>query len=262
MSIDKISDMITANRLFTETLVRAVKGFGLITSFRQIASKSSPDYDFWRVLTDALLNDPDYKGILRPIDPNSPKIPNMSRVADHAAQQEIATFGVAIDAASLIFAHSILDDVALQYCRVTSIVSPSTWEPFVAKKTVTLEEVGKEDYQSLLTAKIRDSLNKLERESLLTKVDKVFQICQPKADFKPIRGFSFDSSRLENLDGLRHAIIHVTGPVHRLPKGDDDLHFMKMCVLYLMKLVQHCFGVALDRELIERMGAEPVPAAE
>ena len=257
MAIDKTSDMNAANRLFTQTFLRALKGFGLISSFRRIASKSSPDHDFWRVSMDALLNDPDYEGILVPIDPNSPKVPNMSRIAESAAHLDMDNFGVAIDAASLIFAHSILDDVALQYCRVTSIVSPSSWEPFVAAKTVPLEKVGKEDYQTLLTAKIRDSLKQLERESLLTKVDKVFQICRPKPDFKPIRAFSFDRSRLESLDGLRHAIIHVTGPVHRLPKGDEDLHFMNLCAIYLMCLVNHCFGVTMPAELIEHESRTP-----
>ena len=251
MSTSETSDMSTATRLFTETFMRSIKGFGVISSFRRIASLSTKSsvnqiHDDWRVIMDALLTDPDYKGILVPIDPHAPKVPNLSRIASLAAELELDNFGLAVDAASLVFAHSILDDAALQFCRVTSIVSPSSWEPFVVNKTVRLEEVRNENYQSLLTAKIEDSLKKLERESILTKFDKVFQICRPQADFKPIKGFSFDRSRLADLDRLRNAIIHETGPVQRLPKGDDDLHFMKMCSVYLMTLVNHCFGVKMD----------------
>jgi len=264
MSTSETSDMSTATKLFTEASLRTVRGFGLISSFRRIASlrlESSVNqiYDDWRVSMDALLTDPDYEGILVPIDPNATKLPNMSRIARQAAELEMDNFGVAVDAACLVFAQSILDDAALQYCRVTSIVSPSSWEPFVINRTVKLEDVRNENYQSLLTAKIEDSLNKLERESLLMKFEKVFQICQPKPDFKPIKGFSFDRSRLESLDRLRHAIIHQTGPVQRLPKGDDDLHFMKLCAVYLMSLVHHCFGVKVDlREPVEPgMGVEP-----
>ncbi len=205
---------------------------------------------------DALVYDPDFEGILVPIDPHSPKTAISSKTVAVAAQSEMETFRVAVDAASLVFAHSILDDAALQYCRVTSIVAPSSWEPFVFNKPVKLEEVRKESYQKLLMAKISDALKKLERESLLTKFNKVFQICQPKPDFKPIRGFSFDRSRLEELDTLRHEIIHETGPVRPLPRGDDDLDFLKMCAFHLMRMVTHCFGVTWNEELIERIARE------
>jgi hypothetical protein len=259
MPMDETSDINTATRVFTETFIRTMKGFGLISSFRAIANlglKSSSDqiHNYWRGMMDALVYDPDFKGILTPIDPDSPIKRISSRTVAVAAQLEMKNFGVAVDAASLIFAHSILDDAALQYCRVTSIVAPSSWEPFMANKPVSLEEVRKESYQNLLKAKIEDSLKKLERDSLLTKINKAFQICQPRSDFQPIRGFSFDRNRLKNLDRFRNAIIHETGPVHSLPKGDDDLFFMSQCAVYLMAMVHHCFGVTMPEELIEQLG--------
>ena len=103
------------------------------------------------------------------------------------AQQQ--SFSAAVDAASLVFAHSILDDAAFQYCRVTAIVSPSSWEPFVLKQKVNLEETRNNEYESLLKQKIEGYLGNLERESLMTKSQKLFEICKPKPDFKPIRGF-------------------------------------------------------------------------
>jgi hypothetical protein len=250
-------DLNAATKLFTNTLMRSLKGFGLISSFRVIASMkmqscSSDLRDHWTMFMHELDTNPDYKGILVDVNPNVPRTPNWARIGETFAQEELKNFLLAIDAASLAFAHSILDDAALQYCRVTAIVSPDSWESLVDDKQIKLREVKNHSYDSLLRQKIDDHLDKLERESLKWKIRRLFEICKPDSNFRAIKGFSYDENRLESLDELRHSIIHGPGPVQRLPAGDDDLHFMKLCALYLMMLVNHRFGIRFDEAQLDR----------
>jgi hypothetical protein len=242
-------------RVFTETSWRSVMGFAHISLFRRIAnigleSSYSQLHAEVAQLFYALETDPDFAGIIKTLEPKKPLKPGWSlrlvaSSADPAVQQQQQSFSVAVDAASLVFAHSILDDAAFQYCRVTAIVSPSSWEPFVLEKQVKLRETRDSNYESLLKQKVEGYLGKLERESLVTKSQKLFEICKPKPDFKPIREFSYDSNRLERLDQLRHDIVHGAGPVTGLPNGDDDVLFMKQCGLYLMSLVKESFDVQI-----------------
>jgi hypothetical protein len=209
--------------------------------------------DEWILLMHEVETNPAYKGILVPISPEAPKVSDWSRVADTLTQAQTKDFSVALDAASLVFAHSILDDAAFQYCRVTAMVSQSSWERFALDKKIKLGEARDQDYGSLLAQKTEEYLNKLERESLLLKIGKLFEVCQPDADFKPMGVYSYDKERLENLDKLRHSIVHGSGPVHRLPNGDDDIQFMDLTAMYLMMLVNARFGVQIEEGELDRI---------
>jgi len=255
-SLSHVADMSAATKLFSEAFLRSLKGFAMVFEFRRIAciGLKSSFSDLLAYVTQLLYDletNPDFAGIIVSIDPNVPPRPGWSRrivatSADYLVRQQQQSFSVAVDAASLVFAHSILDDAALQYCQVTAMVSPSSWEQLVLEKKVQLRDVRSNDYENLLKRSIQDYIDKLERESLITKSQKLFEVCRPEREFQPIMGFSYDRGRLEGLDRLRHDIVHGAGPVNKLPNGDDDLYFMQQCGLYLMTLVNHRFGVRIE----------------
>jgi hypothetical protein len=231
--------------------MRSLKGFGLTFSFRRIASVGlglsfNELREDWEILMHELETDPDYEGILIPIKPGSPCSPNWAHVADAMAHIEAQNFSLAVDAASLVFAHSVLDDAVLQYCRVTAAASPSSWEQFVIEKNIKLSDARSDCYERLLEKKINEYINKLGKESLISKIQKLFEVCKPRPGFKPIKGFSYDKRRLEHLDELRHSIVHGSGVADKLPNGDDDIHFMQRCGLFLMLLVNHCFSTEIE----------------
>jgi hypothetical protein len=51
------------------------------------------------------------------------------------------TFESALDAATLIFAHSVLDSAALDWCRVCALAAPDDFLPLINQKKVTLADV-------------------------------------------------------------------------------------------------------------------------
>ena len=48
---------------------------------------------------------------------------------------------IGVDAASIVFAHSVLDAAALDYCRVTALVAPGDWESVIDQRQVKLSDL-------------------------------------------------------------------------------------------------------------------------
>src|SRR5262249_5409830 len=105
-----------------------------------------------------------------------------------------------VDAASLIFMHSILDGVALDYCRVTAMLAPERWADLVKDRQIKLEEVKGATYDQLLRTALGQYFERLERESLLRKVEMLYRACDPpKAAPSAVKGYTFDRERLERI---------------------------------------------------------------
>jgi len=252
--LSHLSVLDSATSLFTKTFIRSTWAFASLSSFRHVA-KVGLEASFPHLKADliqmlhSLETDPDLARVTVPKDPNNPPKPGWSlriatNYADEGVRQQQQNFSTVIDATSLVFAHSVLDDMALQYCRVTAIVSPDSWERYVLEEKIKLKDMRHTaDYKTLLKQKIDHFINGLTRKSLAKKCEKLFEVCRPGPEFKPIRDFSFDTKRLDSLDELRHKIVHEIGPTKGLPNGDHDIYFMQQCGYYLMALVNERFDL-------------------
>lgn len=162
------------------------------------------------------------------------------------AENQLRSFQSAVEAASLIFAHSILDSAALDYLRVTTLHNPSDWAEFVNQKQVPLSSIQGRSYDDLLKEKVAQYLETFDRQSLLAKIDKLFQICKPEQGFAPMDDYAFDRARLEQLDSLRHEIVHGSGPVIEIRVTDNDIWFLQKTAFFLMSLVNMRYGTRID----------------
>jgi len=153
-----------------------------------------------------------------------------------------------MDAASLVFAHSLLDGAALDYCRVTTMVDRSAWEEILKARQVPLHEIKARPFPELVQRQIDDYFETLERESLFRKIDLVYRVCQPKPKTETIKGYRFDRERLEKLDRLRHDIIHGAAFGQPIAGIDDELDYMLKTSNHLMVLVAQRFDFKLSGE--------------
>ena len=173
-------------------------------------------------------------------------------------EQSVTTFNSALDAASLILAHSVLDSAAIDWCRVCALAEPTDFIPYVDQKKVTLSEVQRAaSFSELHDTAINDYLDKLERESLIKKLDLVFGLCRPPPDFVAVEKYRYDRERIVALDKLRHEYAH-RGLGRRLPRGDDDLWFLWKTTNFLLPLVNQRYGIQLDAALcLLKFAGEP-----
>ncbi len=167
-------------------------------------------------------------------------------------QQAVETFEGALDASSLVFAHSLLDGTVHDYCRLCAMIAPRDFLPFVGEKKLALNEIEGQSFENLLGNLIEVYLTNLEKESLLRKADFLFQICRPPSGFAPMEGYTFSRSRLADLDALRHRIVHTVGPLTRIPNSEDDFEFLWKTGNFLFCLVNNKYDVKIDpRYIIE-----------
>jgi hypothetical protein len=168
-------------------------------------------------------------------------------VTKATTEQSVATFESALDAASLIFAHSVLDSTAFDWCRVCALAQPEDFIPYVEQKKVTLSKVQEAgSFSDILNTAIDGYLKTLERESLIKKLDLLFALCRPSRDFVGIEKYRYDRDRIVALDNLRHDYVHRGGLGGRLPQGDDDLWFLWKTTNFLLPLVLLRYGIRLD----------------
>lgn len=162
------------------------------------------------------------------------------------AENQLRMFRAAVEAASLVFAQSILDSAAMDYLRVTSLHNPNDWAEFVDQKQIPLSAVKGRAYDDVLKEKVSQYLETFDRQSLLVKIDKLFQICKPEKGFAPMDDYIFDRARLEQLDSLRHEIIHGSGPVNDIKVTNNDIWFLQKTAFYLMSLVNMRYDTRID----------------
>lgn len=157
-----------------------------------------------------------------------------------------------MDAAALVFAHAVLDDTALQYCRVSALAGPEDWERRVLEKKVTVQDVKARGIAEVLRELVEAQLKQLERESLVEKVECLLRCCRPPTGFAPVDGFEFSMTRLRAVDQLRHDAVHGDRP-GVIPSARAELEYLFAMGGFLSALVGQRYGLMIDpaQELAE-----------
>lgn len=158
------------------------------------------------------------------------------------------SFEQSLDSAALVFAHSILDAAVHDCLWISAFSAPRDWMEFVGKRSILLSELETRSPAEHLTVAVSGELDRLERESLLKKVDRLFQLCKPKKQTYLTNGFRFDRDRLEKLDALRHAIVHTPGRRRQFPELADDLDFLRKSGLHLVVMLSETYVAGLNTQ--------------
>lgn len=158
----------------------------------------------------------------------------------------VHNFVYTLDAATIVFAHSILDAAIFDCLRICAIAAPDSWRENLGARKVSLNEVALKSASDLLREAIESELTRLERESLLGKVDRTFQLCKPEKQEYLTNGFRFERDRLVKLDELRHNVVHDPSTVVSFGTLSDDLDFMQKSGLHIFSMVGDKFGLCFS----------------
>jgi hypothetical protein len=243
--------MTEAEILFNETFVRWLQAGAIVTNFRETftaLATSTTEY-LERKSTElfrSVHKDPQWRGVLVDIKTGEPADPGLpsdyQKLGKVAAKSIFDTSYASLDAAGLVFYHSLMDGVAFDYCRVTALHAPkATQIPLLQAKT--------ESYDILLRTKIDERLRSLERESLMTKINRLFARCDPPAGWSPMKGYSFDRKQIELFDEQRHEIIHgkaLGKPLSLFRISDENLFYIQQTGMFLMGLVNRKYGLKIS----------------
>lgn len=249
--------MTEGEKLFNETHARWMYAWSVIHCFRNTFTDVAPTAAKQlqarsEALYRSVVEDPQWEGLLS--DPAEfAKCFDQEKFVMASAEGVLKTSYASLDAAALIFYHSVLDAVAFDYCRVTALIAPEDWEKDLKDMRVPLLEIRNRSYDQVLRAKLEERLAKLERDSLLAKVDRLLARCQPPSDWSPMVGYTFDRKMIEKFDLQRHKIVHgdALGKSFTLfHPSDKNLYYLSQTALYLMGLVKLRYGLQIDSKYV------------
>jgi hypothetical protein len=156
------------------------------------------------------------------------------------AELQVNDAQAAVDAASLVFVHSVVDDAAFTCCTLTAMAKPEKWEPLLREKQVTLGEVKAEGYDTLFENALKRRLRKLEHESLLVKADLILSLCKPdgsSSNLENLHNYVYDRCKLSQIDEARHAVVHRGSGAAELRRSSfGDCFFLFQTGLYFLDL--------------------------
>jgi hypothetical protein len=250
--------MTDAEKLFNETFARWLQATAVVSNFRDtftaIASSANEHLEVSAAeVFRSMHEDPQWAGIL--VDTKTGTHASARPVSDYQKLGKIAAQAVfdssyaSLDAAVLVFYHSLLDASAFDYCRVTVLHAPRDWAQDLKNTQVQLLETQSKSYDQLLQAKLDERLGRLERESLLTKVDRLCARCNPPSGWSPMVGYGFDRDRIERFDDQRHEIVHgkaLGKPLTLFQISDENLFYVQQTGMYFMGLVNFKYHLRID----------------
>jgi hypothetical protein len=208
----------------------------------------------------------------RELDASGWHFPNREHALSEEFAQEFATAATtskvarstaATDSAALDFAHSIVDDIAKECCKISSLADPAGWNDAIGKKKVELKEIAATGYDGAYAKVLEEHIDVLSRESLLRRVDVLNAKCQPVPPFvQDGQPYTFDRERLKILDQLRHEIIHGVAIAKGVPSIEGELIYLEMTGLFLLWLVHRKYRIELDLQSYLRRKTGTTPSSE
>jgi hypothetical protein len=255
--------MTEAEKLLNEAFGRWLYATSVVSNFRSTftAVASSASEHLRAVTTDlfrSVFEDPMYAGLLVDIDPAQAtpvkSAPDYSKLGEVGAKAIFDTSYASLDGAVLVFYHSLLDGLVFDCCRVTALHAPRDWEQDLKATQVQLHDAKSKPYDELLQVKLDERLEKLERESLLTKANRLFARCNPSSDWSPMVGYAYDGERLKGFDDQRHEIVHgkaLGRPLTLFQISDDNVYYIQRTGLYFLGLLNLKYGLKPDSAALQ-----------
>ena len=241
-----------ATEIFTKVLLSLTSRSSEIHTFRRLVQIGLPhasdamagsNFEWAR----QILTEPHYEGWFTDKARFIKEVGGADDLGARMTAQQISVLNISVDAASLVFMHSALDASVQDLCLVCSLAAPNDWEPFIVEQKVSLSDVKAADFETLFNQRLSQHVEALERNSLVKRVDRLFQLCKPSGYYsRP--GYSYDRDRLEKIDQDRQAVIHDDGVVLR--HVDTVLKFLFETGLFLFGMVNHRYGVRFDPQLV------------
>ncbi|QHI68050.1 hypothetical protein [Tichowtungia aerotolerans] len=140
-------------------------------------------------------------------------------------QSAVENAEAAVAASSLVFAHSVVEDLLMKICRICADVDSVSWTKKISKRSITIEEVDQKTIVDLKREQVEKYLSQLEKESMLKKLDVFLGIIQPN-DFASSRMKKYDRERIAKIDRLRHECVHEAKFAVRISNIKEHLDYL------------------------------------
>jgi len=175
---------------------------------------------------------------------------NADDLSTHAGTESQAKARRAVDVVSLILAHSACEDTLMECIELSAYLDPNTASKTLDALKVSLGELDRLGIEAVIRDRLDSSLNKLRKEGLLNKFDRLNAICGGVLPSKH-RTFEISRERIEELDDRRHEVAHRTVPKVVLKNGDEDIEYLFQIATAAVFNICRAFDLKLDEAVID-----------
>lgn len=236
---------------------RMQRRHGEVTSYLRVAAAGLPAAmsvianDSHMFVEDFLTN-PKYKHIF--VDVDALKATGFEATVKQQLTEVTLTHAEQLLRATVIvFDHSALDALLLQFCKATDLLSPDDWDPLIEKKSLTYVELISTDKLAIRKKLMDAVIDQLARESILKKADRLHQICKPQGEQSKPSEFAYSRDVLKKFDDLRHDIVHR----EFVDLADIDIwgehSYVSEVAAYFYGLLAKRFDIRVPAEAMQRI---------
>jgi hypothetical protein len=155
-----------------------------------------------------------------------------------------ATF--AVDAALIVFSHSVLDALVDELLQYLSDYARESWKKAVMKQeiTLTVEDILTLNSEQVMNDEVANLRRKYQKGSLKAKANRVMQLSQV-SNPPHFSDYVFNTEELGRVDELRNSLVHGTvlgNPVYDVLKS---LTYMSSTAEYLIRTVAAATSVEI-----------------
>jgi hypothetical protein len=183
----------------------------------------------------------------------------LPKMAELLAQKAAVNGEMVIAGAVVVLSHATADDVFTEACGLAIELAPQNWTSELnAKRTITLGELREKGFDGVLARELNRLRPQLSARSLPNRANTLFRhipVIQNKM-YKPADPEYFRVSRLEEIDALRHDIVHRNGLSQvSLQQSADAMRFLHEAATTALRSLGAAYNIPLVKEIL-LMGKE------
>jgi hypothetical protein len=116
----------------------------------------------------------------------------------------------ALYAAALIYSHAILEDVLVRLCELSIKQDSQPWLAIISDRKVAVRDAISKSIDDVKAEALERYAKDFERFTLLDKCQALLGVLRPKTCRRVVPKYNFSLSKLQQLDSLRHDMVHQT----------------------------------------------------
>jgi hypothetical protein len=240
---------VTPDQEFTVVFRRMTNSWAIINSLRNVAAQGMPyakkivELQHRSFVSD-LADSGQLEEFILGIKDAEDLMKTAAFVREKLTEQTMKNASYSVDAASLVFAHTALEDGINSYLEITIHFVPDFWRDRVKKKQFDLELVMEHGLDDVVNKIVRREIWSIRRnESLIKKANLLLAICKPST---PDPYYAFDQEKVKSVDKLRQDIVHGELLGSEITDIDEKLSCLQNTWLYFFKLMHNTFGLRID----------------
>lgn len=243
---------------FTVAFSRMTRGWATVDSFRRIGFAGIP-YAAEIVAQEhsSLIADLTATGKLSEFIIGITSSEDLQKTGDWLRQrlteQAVKNAACSIDAASLVFAHTILDDGLSAFLKTSSDVAPAYWQKRIEKKNVSIALLNGHSCDEILRSVVAKELEGIRRNaSLIEKCDLLHGVCKPSKGTPVHPEYKFDVATLSEVDKLRQQLVHGDLLGEEISDAPKKLEYLRQTWMYFFVMMHQSFGLRIDPAMLSR----------